>query len=112
MVFANAVTVDEFPDGYPNLAAFQSSDEYFAVYRRFGYLQSRLLLDKQDQLRILENELDTLDAKDSWRSTRLGLTREEFEPRQALLDKIETVFVSYCASEPFLSYSLTNAHPY
>lgn len=89
-------------DGYANLAAFQSSDEYFAVYRRFGYLQSRLLLDKQDQLRILENELDALDAGDPMRHTRLELTPEEFEPRQALLDRIETVFVSYCASQHIL----------
>lgn len=81
------------------MAAFQSSDEYFAVYRRFGYLQSRLLLDKQDQLRILENELDALDVGDQMRHTRLELTPEEFEPRQALLDKIETVFVSYGASQ-------------
>lgn len=30
-------------------------------YRRFGFLQSRLLLGKQDELRELETELEDLD---------------------------------------------------
>jgi hypothetical protein len=31
------------------------------IYRKFGYLQSRLLLYKQDELRHLERELDRQD---------------------------------------------------
>jgi hypothetical protein len=45
------------------LAAFLDSDEGFTIYRRFGYLQSRLLLDKQEQLRLLEEKLEHLDLK-------------------------------------------------
>jgi Family of unknown function (DUF6594) len=56
--------VEQCPNGYPRLAAFLSSDENFRLYRRFDYLQARLLLNKQDELRELEIELDRLDKRD------------------------------------------------
>jgi hypothetical protein len=53
--------VSRCPEGYPQLAAFLSSEENFMIYRKFGYQQSRLLLHKQDELRHLERELDRKD---------------------------------------------------
>jgi hypothetical protein len=97
--------VKDFKDGYPNLATFISSDEDFAIYRRFGYLQARLLLDKQDQLRLLEEQLDAHDKTDIMRHTRKGLTAAQYEPRKRLLREIERVFTSYGASMPLI-------HPY
>lgn len=87
----------QFERGYPNLAAFTSSDEDFAIYRRFGYLQARLLLDKQDQLRLLEERLDRYDDADPLKATRKGLTTEQYASRAKLLGEIETVFTSYGA---------------
>lgn len=49
--------VEDYASGYPKLAAFFDSDDQFSVYRRFGYLHSRLLLYKQDELRELEDRL-------------------------------------------------------
>jgi hypothetical protein len=34
------------------------------IYRRFGYLQARLLLEKQSELRRLERALEILDIED------------------------------------------------
>lgn len=89
--------MSQFERGYPNLAAFTSSDEDFAIYRRFGYLQARLLLDKQDQLRLLEERLDRYDDADPLKGTRKGLTPEQYAPRAKLLGEIEAVFTSYGA---------------
>lgn len=47
------------------MSTFLDSDENFMLYRRFGYLHSRLLLRKQDQLRKLEMELDDYDDYDA-----------------------------------------------
>ena len=85
----------QFKRGYPNLATFTNSDENFAIYRRFGYLQARLLLDKQDQLRLLEEQLDLHDGGDPVRHTRKGLTPEQYAPRAKLLREVEEVFTSY-----------------
>ena len=41
------------------------SDDNFMIYRRFGYLYSRLLLDKQDELREIEENLDKTDKRDA-----------------------------------------------
>lgn len=87
--------VEEIPDGYPNLATFQSSDETFAIYRRFGYLQSRLLLEKQDALRVLENKLNQYDDDDRANNATRDLPPEEVRPREELLGEIERAFNSY-----------------
>ena len=34
------------------------------IYRRFGYLHSRIILRKQDELRQLEDDLDRIDIYD------------------------------------------------
>jgi hypothetical protein len=54
-------SVDNAAPGYPRLAAFVDSDANFMIYRRFGYLRTRLLLYHQDVLRAREEELDRLD---------------------------------------------------
>lgn len=85
----------EIPDGYPNLATFQSSDEVFAIYRRFGYLQSRLLLEKQDALQVLEKKLDQYDDGDRANNSTRDLPPDEVRPREELLSEIEKAFNSY-----------------
>lgn len=102
----DSALVKDFPNGYPNLATFQNSSENFAIYRRFGYLQSRLLLDKQDELRVLEEKLDDFDKE----HTLIGITRklseDEIAPRNALLAEVEGAFNSYgmCWSQPSRSF--------
>lgn len=56
--------VEDYPNGYPQLACFQESDESFMIYRRFGGVFSRLLLNKQDELRTMEDTLFELDMLD------------------------------------------------
>src|SRR5437016_6910304 len=55
--------VDTCASGYPRLAAFVDSDPNFMIYRRFGYLRTRLLLYHQDVLRERERYLDMLDEE-------------------------------------------------
>ncbi|KAF2230438.1 hypothetical protein EV356DRAFT_536371 [Viridothelium virens] len=93
--------LEECPRGYPNAAAFLDSDENFMIYRRFGYLQSRLLLDKQDELRKLENKLDRLDTVDARdhpkRLTTTDLKAVEAAPRKELLKETEVKFREYAS---------------
>ena len=58
-------TVHECKEGSPQLAAFLATDENLWVHRRFAYVQSRLILKKQDELRRLEENLDSLDGGQS-----------------------------------------------
>lgn len=93
--------VHKSPRGYPKLAAFLDSDDNFMVFRRFGYLQSRLLLEKQDDLRLLETQLDKLDQADARNEPESLMTREVLEdddarPQAELLGKIEKKFCEYC----------------
>lgn len=84
-----------FKRGYPNLAAFKSSSDNFALYRRFGYLQNRLLLEKQDTLRVLEQKLEDYDRAHITLSSRRNLSADKLMPRQALLEEIEHAFNAY-----------------
>ncbi|KIM94110.1 hypothetical protein OIDMADRAFT_184533 [Oidiodendron maius Zn] len=87
------------PRGYPNLAVFLDSSEEFMVYRRFGYLQSRIILNKQDQLRELEKRLDREDKDDALIDYKLLMCRDKDEienrPRVKLLVDIEKCFKEY-----------------
>lgn len=59
------IAVKDSPRGYPRMAAFLDSDDCFSVYRRFGFLHARLLLHKQDELRVLEEDLRDMDDRDA-----------------------------------------------
>lgn len=91
--------VEQCPAGYPRLAGFLSSDENFKLYRRFDYLQARLILYKQDELRELEGELDHLDAIDKNEDSCLLRSREKDDAlsgqRKILIGDIEQKFNEY-----------------
>jgi hypothetical protein len=76
------------------------SDENFMVYRRFGHIQARILLEKQERLRRLENKLDMLDKRqanlgDETVLCTLDLKDELKEPRDKLMKKVELAFNDY-----------------
>ncbi|RDW91668.1 hypothetical protein BP5796_02833 [Coleophoma crateriformis] len=89
----------ECPKGYPRLAAFLDSDENFMLYRRFGYLQARILLYKQDELRSLEQELDHLDKLDAEIRPKRLRSRErddgDNQERRNLILKISDLWKEY-----------------
>lgn len=98
-------SVESCPEGYPRLAAFQSSDHNFMVYRGFSYLHSRLLLYLQDELRCAEKELDEMDEDDfndpdNPRSKICLKSREKDDARKdksrrALLFRIKDLLMQY-----------------
>src|SRR5271156_5343903 len=59
----NQFLVDDVPRDYPRLAAYIDSDVDERLYRRFGYLRTRLLLYRQDEIAELEEELEKLDKE-------------------------------------------------
>lgn len=91
--------VERSPQGYPRLAAFLDSEDTFMLFRRFGFLQARLLLEKQAELHLLEGRLEKLDnsneSKDPTYSTTRDLPAEVAEPRAELLRKIEKTWCEY-----------------
>jgi hypothetical protein len=72
------------------------------IYRKFGYLQARLLLEKQDELRLLEDELKDLDEElhandELWTRTRKFIHNKEMRARRSdLMHRIELAYCSYC----------------
>ena len=56
-------SLEDFPQGYPRLAAHVNSDIDTLLFRRFGWLGCRTLLHFQDELQLLEANLQDLDRK-------------------------------------------------
>jgi hypothetical protein len=96
---SNLFLVESCQRGYPRLAAFLDSDESFMMYRRFGYVQSRLLLEQQDELRILEEELGEMDqaihATDPEFSRTRDLPQDVRLPREKLIGKLQNAYCTY-----------------
>lgn len=63
--------MESCPNGFPRLAAFLDSDDNFMLYRRFGYIHARILLQKQDELKEIEERLEALDTEDDGGGERL-----------------------------------------
>lgn len=99
------ISVEDTPNGFPRLAAFQSSEANFALYRSFSYLHSRVLLDLQDEITSLEQELDDLDREDEYedpdrlRSRELDVdrasTQGEERTRRVILQEIRERLKEY-----------------
>ncbi len=93
--------VDDFPKGYPQLAAFANSCDTFANVRRFGRLSYRILAHLQNDLTDMEktlDELDNKDAKDKKMEKRLR-GYENFagwdEEQRKLISKISATYSQY-----------------
>jgi hypothetical protein len=97
--------VQDYPEGLPLQAAFQSSEPSWSIYRAFHYLHSRVILDLQEELRTLESELVDLDKIDlengdgkRLRSRKADLQqakKEKTESRSQLLGRIRCKLVNY-----------------
>ncbi|TVY91318.1 hypothetical protein LAWI1_G004589 [Lachnellula willkommii] len=57
--------VHHHPEGLAQLACFMNSNDDWAIFRRFGYLSTRVLNQLQIELTDLEKELNDLDDKDA-----------------------------------------------
>jgi hypothetical protein len=99
----NTRILENCPNGFPRLAAFQSSEANFSLYRSFSYLHSRLLLDLQDEITCLEKELDEVDwddeGDDRLRSREIDVQKAEGEGdsrnRRQILAEIKTKLMEY-----------------
>ena len=98
----NDFSVDDHPKGYPQLAAFLNSDENFLIARKYGYLRSRVLLYRQDELSVLERDLIALDA-DDYENRPLALESRKHDEqtdktvysRKVLIQKIDDKLKEY-----------------
>jgi hypothetical protein len=94
-------TVDNYPEGYPQLAAFANSCDTFANVRRFGRLSYRLLAHLQNDLIDMEKVLDKLDKKDAADNTMEKRLRgyENYngwdDEQRKLVSKISTAYSQY-----------------
>lgn len=71
------------------------------MYRKFGYLQARILLDRQDQLRDWEVKLAELDEELEAKRPAFTRTRDIIDPnlkqkQASLINSIAEAYCSYC----------------
>ena len=105
-------TVNQRQQGYPKVAAFQDCDQSLLIFRKFGWLQNRLLLALQDELAELETKLRRLD---SWEFAdgdyrRLTSQRRDFQQsesvRRDLFAKIKAKAFEYGKTSKVHLFSL------
>ena len=88
-------TVENYPRGYPRLAAFQSSDDDFIIFRRFATAHTRCLLLAQDEISSLEEQLQHLDGAER---TQLYLSSRKYDgnpERQTVLKELRMKLREY-----------------
>jgi hypothetical protein len=96
--------VDESRGDYAGQGRLEDfRNENVMIYRRFGYLQSRLLVHKQDELRALEEQLDEFESREP-----SVLSRQQMDEKGLLLKRIEATFAAYGRSKPAVFTEPTN----
>jgi hypothetical protein len=101
------VLVEDHPDGWPRLAAFLNSEDHFGIFRRFGLLHCRILLELQIEITELENRLVALDRKDAepGSSTGYRLRTAHYQPgwdaeQKELLELLREKLLAYGKCSP------------
>lgn len=103
-----AIIVHDFPLGSPRLAAFINSSDHNAVFRRFGRMSTRLLLELEIELTDLQKDLDDLDKKDSMDPTmeprlRGGVDFDANDGAQKeILECMQKKICEYCEEQSHL----------
>ncbi|KAL6719062.1 hypothetical protein ACLMJK_003297 [Lecanora helva] len=96
--------VHDHPRGYPQLSAFVNSDENFLIARKYGFLRTRVLLYRQDELSVLERDLIALDADDVAQERDLALQSRKHDEttdkdpvysRKVLIQRIDDKLKEY-----------------
>lgn len=89
--------MQNYPLGFPLQAAFQSSEPSWSVYRGFGYLHARVIIDLQDEIRCLEKSLAIMDKMDDTNGEdfRLMSRDEQGEERTRLISNIREKLLQY-----------------
>ncbi len=98
---------EKYQKGFPQLAAFMSSDDDFNMILGNKYLHTRVLLQKMVEIEELDKALSALDKRDAtdprrqWRLTHCYEEGDDPEQRD-LLKKIEVSLKEYgeCESAP------------
>jgi len=92
---------EEFPGGWPRLAAFINSADDLTMFRRFGRAHCRILLHLEAEITILERQLDLLDTHDAESPEFMYRLRssewdEGWNPAQKdLLDELKMKLLEY-----------------
>ena len=100
MLISCELIVEDYPRGYPRLAAFVNSDNDFAIFRRFGTLYTRNLLQLQIELTEGEQKLKDLDNAEamnpetSWK-LHSHLRSGYNDAKAALLDEMRSKLREY-----------------
>ena len=93
--------VNDYPLGYPRLAALMYSAETFHIIRRFGRLRMRQLVYCQDDIARMERDLIDMDTRDSTqnpqalRSRAIDENRNQQESRKQLMEDISIKLEEY-----------------
>ncbi|KAI5788117.1 hypothetical protein FPQ18DRAFT_379961 [Pyronema domesticum] len=81
-----SVVLEDQPIGYPRFSALLAIDPSFSNLRRFSHVRMRILLEKQDEIVVLEEEFARIDKDEtsnlnlaSWRTDKNIKRREVIE---------------------------------
>jgi len=87
--------VEQYREGYPQLAAFVKLDRCFSTWKRFDYLHIRNLHGLQDELVELELRLNALDSAEAVRLNLSSRRQNTNHERTDLLAQIRLKIEQY-----------------
>ena len=87
--------VEAFRPGYPRFSALISTHPAFQLCRRFTRTRMRLLLLKQDEITLLEDELDRIDCNENKELFLVSSRRDRNPERKHTVESLEAKLAEY-----------------
>jgi hypothetical protein len=91
----NTKLVEQYRKGYPRYSALLSSHNSFQLYRRFTSIRTRMLLQKQHEISLLEKELDESDENEKNPLFLSSVRRDTCILRQDIFSKLKDAMKDY-----------------
>lgn len=87
--------VEDARQGYPRFSALMSCHPTFLVARRFSEARMRLLLYKQDEISVLEDELRRVDESETCELFLGSRRRDQNQDRKTIMNKLDAALIDY-----------------
>ncbi|KAF8243889.1 hypothetical protein K440DRAFT_667571, partial [Wilcoxina mikolae CBS 423.85] len=87
--------VENHQQGYPRLSAITASQPSFSIIRRFLIVRMRLLLYKQDEICVLEEELNRIDREEPCELFLGNRRRDTNQQRKEVMKNLEEKLAEY-----------------
>jgi hypothetical protein len=102
--------LESHPRGYPRFSALLAIDPSFSNLRRFAHIRMRILLEKQDEIVVLEEELARIDRDETCNLYLASRRTDKNTGRREVIENLGKKIAEYGLPSFFHKFAASKAY--